>query len=187
MSKKRSDLPKGKGENKQEGIDEPYKISRFDKIPFWLKAIFVKYWFFGAIYFFFVMGILSLGQSSNNWVKVLVVGAATGFINEFFVNNILGAMSTPANEARLWWMIHGKRFYHFLLSVLYGFLLGAGTMLLCAYLLHAVFPGLHGVFQEPLSFAAVALLLDLAATWLKNLIAFLLRYGHPQEEGGDLQ
>jgi hypothetical protein len=96
MSKKSKKNPSGVYGNvdaKEEEIQEPIKVSWFDKIPYWVKAVFVKYWFFGAIYFFFVMGITSfVGNAYEVVWRTVTVCLAIGFMNDLLINHILSFM-----------------------------------------------------------------------------------------------
>ena len=48
------------GNKKKSGKAEfdPYKRDKFSRIfPFWLKALFIKFWFFGLVCYFVLMGL----------------------------------------------------------------------------------------------------------------------------------
>ena len=54
----------------------PYKVSFFDRIPYWVKAIIIKYWMFGATYFFINMGLGNLiGNNMSAEYFILIDGA----------------------------------------------------------------------------------------------------------------
>lgn len=188
MPKKTTSTKKEKDPEQPNTVEQPYKVSWFDRIPYWVKAVFIKYWFFGAIYFFFVMGITMFAESSYLPIyQMLVVGAAISFIVDFFVNPILEAIETPAHEGHYWWMFRSKKFYGLLINLVYGFALGFATSFLCAYLVTITPENSFGAFREPLTFAAVTLILDLAAIWLKNLLVYIFTLGNRSGKEGDLK
>lgn len=155
---------------------KPYQVSFFDKIPFAVKALVIKYWFFGALYFFFVMGITAfMGDKYSVTLQMLLLSVVIGVANDFLVDNILLALETSHHEAHWWWMIKSKKLYSLFLNLAYGFVLGFGASLLCAYFASLLPSNDFGFFREPLSFAFVALALDLLLTGLKDGLVYLFR------------
>jgi hypothetical protein len=156
----------------------PYKISWFDKIPFWVKAVFVKYWAIGAIYFFFVMGLTAwMNVNYNPLVQMLVVGLAQGFMNDFITYNILDALESSRREAHYWWIFKNAKFYSLVINLVYALAWSYGTGFLCAYLSEITPYNAFGVWKEPLTFAIVGLVIDLVAIGLKDLIVYLVNKG----------
>lgn len=87
----------------------------------WLKVLLIKWWFNGAVCFFFYWG---LGNAVHNQENLLlIVGLALGFVTDLLVNNIFRYYAkTPGGNDR--WMMFGRKgFVTLPLNVLYGFLL----------------------------------------------------------------
>jgi len=87
----------------------------------WLKVLLVKWWFNGAVCFFFYWG---LGNAVTNRENLLLIlGLAIGFVADLLVNNIFRYYEkTPGGNGR--WMMFGRKGFASLpLNVLYGFLL----------------------------------------------------------------
>jgi hypothetical protein len=87
----------------------------------WLKVLLVKWWFNGAVCFFFYWG---LGNAVTNRENLLLIlGVAIGFVADLLVNNIFRYYEkTPGGNGR--WMMFGRKGFASLpLNVLYGFLL----------------------------------------------------------------
>ncbi len=188
MSKKSKKNPSGVYGNvdaKEEEIQEPIKVSWFDKIPYWVKAVFVKYWFFGAIYFFFVMGITSfVGNAYEVVWRTVTVCLAIGFMNDLLINHILSFMEWKKGEASYWWMFKNKKFYSLLINLAYGGVLGLAAQTVCALIANQINDqNWLWVCREPLTFALVALAIDLALIWLKNWIVYLVKRRKSPEEG----
>ncbi len=172
-------------------VENPYKLSWFDKVPFALKAIVLKYWFFGMEYFFFIMGITTFGSITDNLVlflvEFLVLGLAGGLITDFMVDNILLVWESSKHEAK-WWMIYkDKKSFSVFANVPYGVLHAYLSLLACRYitvgLTGAFGDGLDWVTNEPFTFALVALVIDLAFIGIKDIImALALRNRKPEPE-----
>ena len=74
-----------------------YKSSKLDLIPIWVKALFIKFWFAGAICFFFYWG-LSIYLSS--WLdQMLVFGLGLGIVTDILTNNVLRFLSSSDKES----------------------------------------------------------------------------------------
>jgi hypothetical protein len=87
----------------------------------WLKILLIKWWFNGAVCFFFYWGLGNAVPNREN--LLLILGLALGFVTDLMVNNILRyyEKSPGANDR---WMMFGKKGFASLpLNVLYGFLL----------------------------------------------------------------
>lgn len=168
----------------------PYKISWFDRIPYWIKAVFIKWWFFAMIYFFFVMGIAGMLGSGGMAIEIqiIVVGLAFGALTDLFTNNILEVCDSAKKESRWWAMWAGHKYYIFLVNIVYGFALGVATSFACAYFVSLIDVSGESVtywFREPCSFGLVALAIDLACIGIKDLIVYFVTRAKnlPEKEG----
>lgn len=87
----------------------------------WVKVILIKWWFAGAVCFFFYWGLGMMIQNQEN--QLLILGLALGFVTDLLVNNIFRYYAkTPGANDR--WMMFGKKgFVSLPLNVLYGFVL----------------------------------------------------------------
>ncbi len=87
----------------------------------WVKAVLIKWWFAGAVCFFFYWGLGMMVQNQEN--QLLILGLALGFVTDLLVNNIFRYYEkTPGANSR-WMMFGKKKFVSLPLNVLYGFLL----------------------------------------------------------------
>jgi len=87
----------------------------------WLKALLIKWWFNGAVCFFFFWGLGILVPNQEN--QMLILGLALGFVTDLMVNNIFRYYAkTPGANDR--WMMFGKKGFASLpLNILYGYVL----------------------------------------------------------------
>lgn len=98
----------------------------FSKFPTPVKVVFLKFWFSGAICFFFIWG---LGISITNVVDMLfVTSLAMGIVTDILVNNIFRFMEETDGQYNRWMMFPKKRFVSLFLNILY-----AMVLTLCVY------------------------------------------------------
>lgn len=143
-----------------------------DKIPSWLKALFIKFWFNGAVCFFVFWG---LGMFIPNFLDMIVVfGIVLGLVTDIFVNNIFRFLENYPGQNTRWMMFPKKKLWTLFANIAYAML-----VLLCVvYLYNAINymvlgPSADGNFilaVEPIAFGIIYLLVDLAFISIKNMI-----------------
>ncbi len=75
---------------------DPYKRDALSKLPTWLKAVFIKWWFAGLVCWLIMSG---LGTYITSGLDMLVVvGFAMGIVVDVFVNPLLKMMDSDRNE-----------------------------------------------------------------------------------------
>ncbi len=146
-----------------------YESSALAKIPAWIKALFIKFWFNGAVCFFFLWG---LGNYIvNYWNLLLVVGLAMGAITDLIVNNIFRFTAEEEHANDKWMLFPQKKFWTLFLNIAYAF-----VILACVVLLYS---GINKIFAEgdevplgvePILFGLFYLMFDMAVIGIKNLI-----------------
>lgn len=179
MAKKPQDLP-----------EEPIKVSWFDRIPFWVKAVFIKYWFFGMTYYFFVTAFGYFFQNNevynnNPIISWIIVGCATGFFNDWMVYNILDTVETKRGQSFYWVMFKNKKFYSTLINLVYGLVWSCLTFLLCAFFADLIMKSDPETwwFREAFSFALIGFVIDGAFVGLKDCIYFTVQWLRKRKEG----
>lgn len=158
---------------------DPYKMGFLSRVPSWLKALFIKFWFNGAVCYFFYWG---LGiYLTHIWDLILVMGVAMGIITDIIVNNLFRFMQGDEREYDKWMLTPSKKFWTFFVNILY-----AGAVLLAVVY---TYNGLNVLINsaqgnspdtvalgvEPFLFGLLYLVYDLAVIWLKNLIVWLVK------------
>ena len=96
-----------------------YKSGPKLHIEDWVKLLFIKGWFAGAVCFFFIWG---LGESmSSQWDLLFVTGFALGAVTDLLTNPVLRFFEkTPGDHSR--WMMFPKKGYITLpLNIIYGY------------------------------------------------------------------
>ncbi len=127
-----------------------YKSSKLDRIPIWVKALFIKFWFAGAICFFFYWG-LSIYLSS--WLdQMFVFGMGLGIVTDILTNSVLRFLSSSDREYYPYMMFSSRKYWTFVANILYAYVL--------LFLTICVYRVIH-INVEPILFGIVYTALDM--------------------------
>ncbi len=99
---------------------EKYTNKHKRKIPSWLKVIFIKFWFSGAVCYFVMWG-LGLVISGLDLMAVLAI--VLGVVNDLLINNSLRHFEPFSGAYDKWIMFPMKKFWTVFLNVLYAIVL----------------------------------------------------------------
>ncbi len=162
---------------KQKQFD-PYKVDKLSRIPTWLKAVFIKWWFAGAVCYFVMMGI-GLGDSLD---AMVLGGAFMGIIVDVLVNPLFRYMESDRKEYNDYMMFPFpfKQFWTFFTNILYYILVLAcvqGCYVGLNELINLIKGTSHQlqVGVEPLLFAVFAVAVDMAFIGIKDGIVHLVK------------
>lgn len=146
-------------------------------IPSPLKIIFLKFWFSGAICYFFLWG-LGLYVAGLDLMFILAVGL--GLSNDLMVNHILHSFEPTKGEYDSWMMFPQRKFWTIFLNILY-----AGLILYCIVQTYAVINTLLvgdvasaetvAVGVEPILFGLLYTGFDLLFITMKNMAIKIYR------------
>lgn len=101
------------------------------KFPDWFKVGFVKFWFAGAVCFFFLWG---LGTYVSDLLDLLVITAlALGTVTDLLTNNVLRYLAPAAGGNDRWMMFPQKKYLTLFQNILYS-----GVVLYLVYTLYNV-------------------------------------------------
>ena len=90
-----------------------------DKIPEPVKALFIKFWFNGAVCFFIFWG---LGMYVWDSLDMAVVMALVlGMVNDLLVNNTFHFFEVTAGSNDKWMMFPKRKFWTFFANIAYSF------------------------------------------------------------------
>lgn len=91
--------------------------SKFHIAP-WVKMLFIKFWFAGAVCFFFIWG---LGIYMADVLDMLVVtGIAMGIVTDLLTNNALRFFEKVKGENERYIMVTKRGYISFFLNILYS-------------------------------------------------------------------
>lgn len=160
--------------NVPEVTEEELKNFRGDKlakIPVWVKAIFIKYWFYGALFFFFIFGLGTIiGSNFEN--QLLVFAVAGGAVIDLIVNNIFAFFDDEGRYLK-WTFFYNKKFWSVFINVIYCGVLffivsqiyqGINTFIVEV---RSLSPDTVAFSAEPFGFAFFCILIDLAFIGIK--------------------
>ena len=157
----------------------PYKKDGiFGKIPFSLKALFMKWWFFGCGFFFIfwglsnVMGGDSTPQGEYLIILIFVLALFNGVVTDCIVDHIIDLMDDNTNKRRYFVLFHNKKFYSLFINVGYSIILTTIVVLIFEFL------GSLNLFDyglEPITVGLVKLVVDMIFISINNLIICLVK------------
>ena len=141
-------------------------------IPYWIKALFGKFWFAGAVCFFFYFGLSPYIETAD---LLFVFGCALGGIKNLMENNLLRFMERDEGESKRFMLVEFKQFWGLFLDVAYGLLL-LGVVMYCYNLINLAIASTAGAEAvagfgvEPLLFGFLTTLADMLFISVKNMI-----------------
>ncbi|MBQ1899699.1 MAG: hypothetical protein II153_02205 [Erysipelotrichaceae bacterium] len=98
-----------------------YKSSKLGMIPVWVKALFIKFWFAGAVCFFFYWG---LSIYLPNWLdQMFVFAIGLGIVTDLLTSNVLKFISGDDKEYYPYIMFPSGKYWTFFANMLYAFIL----------------------------------------------------------------
>lgn len=167
-----------------------YKKDKLAKIPVWIKALFIKFWFNGSVCFFFLWG---LGIYISGVIEqILILSVAMGIITDLLVNNIFRFFDTDGKYLR-WSMFPTKKLWTLFANVLYAFVIifavvytyqgaNAFTISLVGASSDSVFFGV-----EPIVFGLLYLVYDIVFLGLKMFFKKLIKDANSKLDKIDAQ
>ena len=144
-------------------------------IPTWVKILFVKFWFGGAICYFLIWG---LGEQ-NILDHFIIISIGLGVCTDLMVNHLLRFLEPEKGDYDKWMMVTVRKFWSIFLNVLY-----AGVVFFFIYQTYVVVntmiygnpetaPGMVGV--EPIIFGLLFMGYDMLFIFIKNMVVKAFR------------
>ncbi|MGN1060496.1 MAG: hypothetical protein ACI4QN_02070 [Candidatus Coproplasma sp.] len=174
------EAPKAKPGSKRAFFD-PYGHGFFARIPVWIKAFFIKFWFAGCVCYFVLMG---LGiYISDELDKLVLAGVVLGVVTDIMVNPIFVFLETDKKEYNDYMMFPFpfKAFWTFFTNIIY-YIIVALVVLGMYTGLNLLVNSITGVPEhyvsvgvEPLLYGAFCVIADMAFIGIKDLIVHLVK------------
>lgn len=168
------EIPKDK---KLKDPAKEYRSDFLDRIPSVVKALFIKFWFNGAVCYFIFWG-LSL-YLTDTLDMIFIMAIVLGMITDVLVNNTLRFIETIPGENAKWMMFPKKKLWTFFANIIYSFLI-----LFCViYFYEAINISLNYIIGtsdkiylgvEPILFGLFYMLFDLLFTGMKRLFLAII-------------
>lgn len=171
------DTPDTRKRNGKEKHFDPYKIDKLSRIPVWIKALFIKWWFAGCVCYFVMMG-LSLYFAADD--LFLLSGAILGLLADFIINPIFRMLESDKKEFNNYTMFPFpiKAFWTLFANVIYYIVVMYSVTYMYVGLeeLINLISGAQGevinVGVEPLLFATFCVAIDMAFIGIKDGIVY---------------
>lgn len=150
-----------------------YRSDFLDKIPAPVKALFIKFWFNGAVCYFILWG---LGEFLIDHLDTIVIlSIVLGMVNDILVDNILRFIETVPTENAKFMMFPRKKFWTFFTNIIYAFLVLNCVIYFYEIINITLANILHGTDQvylgvEPILFGLFYMGFDLLFVGMKNLL-----------------
>ncbi len=150
-----------------------YRSHRAFPIADWVKVLFIKFWFAGAVCFFFFWG---LGSYLGTLVdQLFVMGMAMGIITDLLTNNLIRFFEKTPGDYDRFMMFPKKQYRSFFFNIVYAYVLlffvyTIYQMINAAAALLAGRPDRIFLGVEPVLFGLFYLGMDLLFLCFKRLI-----------------
>jgi len=140
-----------------------YKSKGFiDKIPSPIKALFIKFWFNGAVCFFIFWGLGMLIPSF--WDMAFIMAVVLGMVNDLLVNNAFHFFAITPGSNNKWMMFPKRKFWTFFANIIYSFI-----VLACVIALYGAINQVVTMGVEPILFGLLYMGVDMLFVGMKNL------------------
>lgn len=162
-----------------------YKSGGKLRIPSWLKILFVKFWFSGAVCYFFIWG---LGNYVQGLDKMVIIALGMGMVTDLLVNHFLRAFEPEERAYDKWMMVTFRKWWSIVLNVVY-----AGVILYCIVQAYtAINTILYGdpetseniLGVEPLLFGVLYVAFDMLFITIKNGLVRIVSDAEEKVSGG---
>ena len=163
--------PKNVKRNGKEKEFNPYRTDFLSRIPTWIKAIVIKFWFSGAVCYFVMMGIM---PRTGYLDQAVLTGLAMGVVVDVLVNPLFRFLETDRREYNAYMMFPFpfKAYWTFFANICYYILVAYLIAVSYTYLVMAKV--IAGV--EPLLFGLIAVAIDMVFIGIKDGIVALVRH-----------
>ena len=147
------------------------------KIPNVIKALFIKWWFNGAICFFFYLGFGTV--ISDPLDQIFVLGAAMGILTDLLTNHMLRFIERQDRENDRYMMVTVRKFWSLFVNIPYAFVV-LGCVFYLYNVINVVMIRARGLEDTvalpvgPLLFGLFYLLIDLIFIAMKRLLTRIL-------------
>ena len=147
-----------------------------DKIPGWVKALFIKFWFNGAVCFFIFWGLAMFIADMLD--MMIVFGVVLGLINDLLVNNTFRFIENYPGQNNKWMMFPKKSNWTLFANIPYSILILFCIFYLYNFLNYVILgvnneAGILGV--EPIAFGLLYLVVDMFFISIKNMMVSIVQ------------
>ena len=146
-----------------------------DRIPSPIKALFIKFWFNGAVCFYIFWG---LGMLVTDLLDMMVIMAVVlGMVNDLLVNNAFHFFAITPGSNNKWMMFPQRKLWTFFANIVYSFVVLSVVYMMYASIILAFNIGYNGEIPfgvEPVLFGLFYMLADMLFVGMKNLAIIII-------------
>lgn len=149
----------------------PYRTDFLGKIPTFVKAFFIKWWFAGMVCFFVNMGLALIVSSPVD--LMLLDGIVLGLVAELFVNPLMHFMESDKREFNYYMMFpfSFKAYWTFFTNILYYIAVAVSVN----YIYYFINEFMFSLNIEPMSWALIVLVVDMVFIGIKDIVVLLVK------------
>ncbi len=160
----------------------PYKLDRLSRVPTWIKALVIKFWFAGMVCYIIGMGLGSIITNDEN--RIILTGVVLGIVVDVLVNPAMRYFQSSDNEydAYMMFPFPFKKYWTFLTNVIYYVAVSfvvtymyQGINLLIDVINGTAASSNINVGVEPLLYGVFTVIADMAFIGIKDLIVYLVK------------
>lgn len=165
---------------------EKYRTRSKFHIPEWLKILFIKAWFAGAVCFFILWG---LGTYIGGLDMLVVLAVALGMVTDLLTNNVIRFFEKTPGDHNKWMMCPRKGMASFAVNLFY-----MALVLVCVFLFYNVLnytiititgnDDTLPVGVEPILFGLLCMGFDMLFIGMKRMILAMMRDAKAAASGG---
>lgn len=152
----------------------------------WVKAVLIKWWFAGAVCFFFFWGLGMLIPSMEN--QLIILGAGLGMVTDLLTNNIFRYYAKRPGANDRWIMVRKKGVPGLALNLVYAFVL-LGLVVMTYQIINGIAVSITGakdtvpVGVEPILFGLLAMGWDMALLGARRVMKRVVDDAKKQQAG----
>ncbi len=156
---------------------DPYKTDFLGRVPVWLKAIFIKWWFAGAVCYFILFGLQNVIKDPLDMIAF--TGITLGLVVEVLVNPLFRYLERGDKEYAPYMMFPFpfKAYWTFFTNIIYYVLVAAcvnGLYLAMNLAINALNGSQAIAGVEPLLFGVFFVIADMLFIGIKDLAVYLV-------------
>ncbi len=160
----------------------PYKLDRLSRVPTWIKALVIKFWFAGMVCYIIGMGLGSIISSNEN--RIILTGVVLGVVVDVLANPAMYYFQSSDREYDPYIMFPFpfKKYWTFFTNIIYYVFVAfvVTYMYQGLNMLIDIISGTQGqqninVGVEPLLYGLFTVIADMAFIGIKDLIVYLVR------------
>ena len=152
----------------------------------WVKAVLIKWWFAGAVCFFFFWGLGMLIPSMEN--QLIILGVGLGMVTDLLTNNIFRYYAKKPGANDRWIMVRRKGVPGLALNLVYAFAL-LGLVVMSYQVINGIAVSITGakdtvpVGVEPILFGLLTMGWDMALLGARRVMKRVVDDAKKQQAG----